>query len=654
MFYVYPKVYLKKKQMIKHLHTIKTLFLTLTLCMFAMSNFAQSNRSHDGHGNNLQYSERGAVGTNQLQVTELEFSDGVSEPAGLNRPNPRYISNTIFNQEGSVPDGLNISDYAFAWGQFIDHDITLVGENHAEPFPVSVPVGDPYFDPYSTGNIQIPLLRSASDQSTGTSPDNPRAFPNLVTAFIDASAVYGSDEDRANWLRTFEDGKLKMSFGNLLPYNTTTGEVGGSLDPTAPEMAMANPRFSKWFVAGDVRANENALLSTIHTLFVREHNQLCDEMKTENPNWTDEQIYQRARKIVGAIIQSIVYEEWLPTLGVHLDAYAGYDAEVNPGIMNVFSAAAYRYGHTVINSQIVRMNNEGSIIPGGNISLKDAFFNPNVIPESGGIDPFLIGMGTQVEQDFDCKMIHDLRNFLFGAPGAGGLDLASLNIQRGRERGLADYNAIRQMFDLPRFENFNEISNNIWFNQILEGVYNDINDIDPWVGFLGEKHMDNALFGETVMAIMTHQFQALRDGDRFYYENDDAFTQKELESIRNTSLKMIIMRNTQVETMQENVFLMEAHDVTGLSHKRENTLELTVYPNPVARNFFVNLAAPQAGKVFIQISDIKGVLIDEITEGAVEGMNTFEFDIDEKLPAGFYLLTLVMENRVGHRRIFKK
>ncbi len=128
-----------------------------------------------------------------------------------------------------------------------------------------------------------------------------------------------------------------------------------------------------------------------------------------------------SRRIIGAKIQAIVYEEWLPTLGVHLPEYNGYDALVNPGIMNVFSVAAYRYGHTVVNSTIVRMNNEGNLIPAGNILLRNAFFNPIVLVESGGVDPFLIGMATQVEQDFDCKLVHDLRNFLFGPPGFGGL-----------------------------------------------------------------------------------------------------------------------------------------------------------------------------------------------------------------------------------------
>lgn len=640
----------KNKQMSRNLQMLQIVFF---VCLFSVSVQAQENRTFDGSNNNLQHTEWGALGTNQLRVTAASYSDAVSEPTGLNRPNPRFISNSIFNQEGSIPDVLDISDYAFVWGQFIDHDITLVGDNHAESFPIPVPMGDPYFDPFSTGTAEIGLSRSASDPNTGTSPDNPREFPNLISAFIDGSGVYGSTVERANWLRSFVDGKLKMSAGNLLPYNTLTGESVSPIDHDAPEMAMANPNFTRWFVAGDVRANENALLTSMHTLFAREHNRLCDELKAENPNWNDEQIYQRARKIVGGIIQAIVYEEWLPTLGVHLGDYTSYDPVLNPGIMNVFSVAAYRYGHTVINSQIIRMDNNGQVVPQGNMLLRDAFFNPVVIVQTGGIDPFFIGMGTQIEQDFDCKMIDDLRNFLFGAPGAGGLDLAAMNIQRGRERGLPDFNTVRQTFGLAKYNNFNQVSDNVWFNQVFELTYNDIDDIDPWVGILAESHMPNALFGETAMAIITRQFKALRDGDRYYYENDPAFSLDEIEAIKNTTLKDIIMRNTQVVTMQENVFLMEPHYTTGLSYQAEDQISLDVYPNPVAKNLFINVAAPNAGQALIQIRDIKGVLISEIVEYAAAGMNTFEFDIDQSLPSGIYLISLVMDNKVGRKRIFK-
>jgi peroxidase len=416
-------------------------------------------------------------------------------------------------------------------------------------------------------------------------------------------------------------------------------------------MAMPFPFNTKWFVAGDIRANENPLLTSIHTLFVREHNRLCDQLAIENPGWTDEQLYQHSRKIVGGLMQAIIYEEWLPTLGVHLDPYTGYDPINELGIMNIFSAAAYRYGHTVINSTIIRMNNNGDIIPQGNILLRDAFFSPQVIVETGGIDPLLKGMATQVEQDFDCKMIDDLRNFLFGAPGSGGLDLAAMNINRGRERGLPDYNTVRIDIDLPAVESFASFTDNPWLNQILESVYGDINNMDPWVGFLAEDHMSNALFGQSVMTIMERQFTLLRDGDRFYYENDEGLSQGEKEEIKNTHLVDVILRNSNTTNLQDNIFLAELF--TAVAKFESHPFEMEVYPNPTSSDFFINISAINSGEGVFQITDMLGHIIDQKVTSLVAGKNTFEYNLNSDLPDGLYHISLFLDGKTGHQKILK-
>ena len=638
----------------KHLQlSLKVLFI-LGLLSFHVNLSAQENRSFDGRGNNLQHPQWGAVGRNQLHVLPNGFADGVSEPGGTDRPGPREISNKVFNQENLLPDPLKLSDYAWVWAQFIDHDITLVGDNPNEHLDIAIPMGDPWFDPASTGTATIEMSRSASDPNSGTDPSNPRAFPNLISSYIDASAIYGSSEERASWLRSFEGGKIRMSAGNLLPYNTTTGEYNAPIDPDAPEMAMANPYFTKWFVSGDIRANENPLLTSFHTIFTREHNRLCDKLAIEHPDWNDEQLYQHARKIVGGLMQAIVYEEWLPTLNVHLGEYGGYDPLVEVGIMNIFSAAAYRYGHSVINSTIYRMDNNKNTIPEGDMLLRDAFFNPNVISDANGIDPLLIGMAWQVEQDFDCKMVHDLRNFLFGAPGSGGLDLAALNINRGRDRGLPDYNTVRAGFGLPRIESFSTMTNNPWLNQVLEDVYGDINNVDAWVGLLAEDHMSDALFGRTVMRIMEKQFSILRDGDRYYYEIDPGLSDEEKTEIKNTTLKEIIMRNSGViyTAMPDNVFIVSSP--TAVSNVDIETIDLEVYPNPTSNNLFINVAALDNGKADLQITDLLGQVIQQQSLDVSEGMNTFEFNLNEGLASGIYLVTLRMDNRMGRQKIYKR
>lgn len=518
----------------------------------------QRYRTYDGSYNNLQHPEWGAAGTNLLRPEGIAYSDGISAPGGLDRPNPREVSNTLFAQQDLLNDPLALSDFCWAWGQFIDHDIGLTPDGN-EPAFIEVPRGDPNFDPFATGQALIPMMRNRFDQNTGTSTENPRQHPNVITAFIDGSAVYGSSDEHAAWLRTFQGGKLKVSTGNLLPFNTTTGEFDAPVDPDAPHMEDALGSNDKLFVAGDVRVNENPLLASYHTLFVRQHNLLCDQLTNEHPQWTDEELYQHARKLVGGLIQSIVYEEWLPVMGVELTPYTGYKEEVNGQLFNVFSGAAFRLGHTLLNSLIQRLDNDGVELPEGNLSLREVFFNPGVILETGNIDPFFKGMAVQVQQRLDPRIVDDIRNFLFGPPGAGGLDLASININRGRERGLPDFNTIREAFGLPRYHLFPQFNADAGVFTRLFNLYLNIDDVDPWVGMLAEQPMPGALFGETIMAIMKRQFTSLRDGDRFFYLNDPVLSQEEKDWIRRTTLRDIIMYNTSISLMQDNVFKAMPH-----------------------------------------------------------------------------------------------
>ncbi|HMQ47351.1 MAG TPA: peroxidase family protein [Saprospiraceae bacterium] len=538
---------------------LSTSLVTLVLSLGAQNLDVQNYRTYDGSQNNLEHPDWGAAGTNLLHFAPIAYENQIDAPAGGNRPNPREISNSLFAQSGLINDPMVLSDYCWVWGQFIDHDFGLTPEGTTEPAMIAVPSGDPWFDPMNTGAMMIPMMRNAFDPSTGTDPSNPRRHPNIITAFIDGSGVYGSDEARANWLRTFSDGKLKVSAGNLLPFNTYTGEFDAPIDPNAPHMDNPVGLSDKIPVAGDPRAGENPLLFSIHTLFVREHNRLCDVLANEHPDWTDEQLYQHARKLVGGMIQSIVYNEWLPTMGVELPEYTGYKSDVNPQLMNVFTAAAFRLGHTLLNGNLRRLDAEGNVVPEGNLPLRDAFFNPFPAMDAG-IEVFLKGMAEQTQQSFDPKVIDDVRNFLFGPPGAGGLDLAAININRGRERGLPDFNTVREAFGLTPYSLFQQFNPDAAVFTILLDVYGGhIDRIDPWVGFLSEKPMNGKLLGPTLMKVMEVQFTALRDGDRFFYENDPVLSDQEKTKIRHTSMHDIIMRNTGITLMQDKVFESMPH-----------------------------------------------------------------------------------------------
>lgn len=508
--------------------------------------FDMEPRTIDGTGNNIKYPEYGSVGVTLIRNVVSDYSDKIREPAGPDRPSARFISNSLFEQRESIPNLIGASDFVWQWGQFVDHDIDLTTEAYPlEPFFITVPAGDSFFDPDYEGDRTIPLNRSIYND--GDRRARPRQQLNLVTAFIDASNVYGSDSIRTDFLRTLEGGKLKTTKGGqYLPFNTEGLPNAGGPDPTLS-------------LAGDVRANEQIALTAMHTLFIREHNRLCDEMVLEDPGMTDEEIYQWARKIVGAQMQIITYNEFLPILlGVNaIPSYPGYNELVDPGISNEFSTAAYRFGHSMLSPQLIRTNGPGQELV--STSLKDAFFNPRLIHKGGGIDSLLRGLATQTAQEVDIKVVHGVRNFLFGEPGEGGFDLVSLNIQRGRDHGIPDYNWVRKAYGLKRVGSFQDVTDNLEIQSLLTWVYGNVDDVDLWVGGLAEKHVPGAIVGETFHTILVDQFVRLRDGDRFWYQNDPFFLSNPwlTEELEGTRLADIIRRNTGIHDIQDNVFLVQ-------------------------------------------------------------------------------------------------
>ncbi len=487
-------------------------------------------RSIDGTGNNLDEPLLGSAGTEFRRLVDSDYADGISEPTGQDRPAAREISNILAAQDESIPNAQGLSDLVWQWGQFIDHDIDLTAGGENEAFNIEVPVGDPFFDPLATGEQEIHLTRSGV--ADGTGEDSPAEQVNQITAFIDGSMIYGSSEETAASLRSFEGGRLLTSENDLLP-----------LDETG------------FFMAGDVRANEQQGLTAMHTLWMREHNRIADEIAESDPSLNDEQIYQQARAIVIGEIQAITFHEYLPTLLGRdaIERYDGYDSTVDPTISNLFATAAFRYGHTALSSELKRLDDEGNEIEEGNIALRDAFFNPTDILELG-IDPLLKGLASNVSQEIDTQLVDDVRNFLFGPPGSGGFDLASLNIQRGRDHGLPDYNSVRVQLGLEPSETFADISSDPEVQAKLEEAYGTVDNIDVWVGALAEDHVPGASVGELTRTVLAEQFAALRDGDRFWYQN--TFEGQQLREIDRTRLSDVIERNTQLTSIQDNAFVV--------------------------------------------------------------------------------------------------
>lgn len=491
-------------------------------------------QSYTGKGNNRVKVTRGEVGSNLIRWGKATYPDKKSMMP--RRANARTISNQVVAQTSSIPNTKDVTDYLWVWGQFLDHDIGLTeAAVPTESANIEIPAGDPDFPPGS-----LPFSRSQYDTSTGTT--SPRQQINVQSSYIDASNIYGADPDRSAALRANDGtGKMDVSSGDLLPKNTR-------LFANAP-----NNHDPLYYFAGDIRANEQLVLLAMHTLWVREHNRIATELKLKNPNLTGDQVYYAARRKVTALTQAITFNEFLPTLLGSIPKYTGYDSSVDSSIANEFSTGLYRLGHSMVSERIQRLDSNLNTIAEGWTSLKDAFFRPDRLTEGGGIEPLLRGAARQICQNIDVNVVDALRNFLFGAPGAGGLDLAALNIQRGRDHGLPCYNEMRVALGLPAKRSFSEITSDSNLISKLTSVYSSLNEIDLWIGMLAEDHVEGAMVGETLRTGLLKQFLALRDGDRFWYQN--VFAGNLLAEIDSTKLSDIIKRNTTIGSeIQENVF----------------------------------------------------------------------------------------------------
>jgi len=159
-----------------------------------------------------------------------------------------------------------------------------------------------------------------------------------------------------------------------------------------------------------------------------------------------------------------------------------------------------------------------------------------------------------------------LRNYLFGNPGSGGLDLTAINTQRGRDHGLPGFNDFRVSFGLARYTSWSQINPdpNVW--QALARTYETIDDCDVYVCGLAEVPASSlSNLGETFKTVVKTQYRHIRDSDQFWYEAEGYFPQNVREEIEQTTLADIIVRNTPIQRNEIPCFVMAKADGCGES-----------------------------------------------------------------------------------------
>ncbi|XP_070589034.1 peroxidasin homolog isoform X2 [Erythrolamprus reginae] len=553
--------------------------------------YHQKYRTHDGTCNNLQHPMWGASLTAFERMLKSVYENGFNLPRGIgpNRhyngytlPMPRLVSTTLIGTETITPDD-QFSHMLMQWGQFLDHDLdstvaalsearfsdgqhcSSVCTNDPPCFSIMIPPNDPRV---RNGARCMFFVRSSPVCGSGMTSllmnsVYPREQINQLTSYIDASNVYGSSEHEAQEVRDLashrgllRQGIVQRSGKPLLPFAT---------GPPTECMRDENESPIPCFLAGDHRANEQLGLTSMHTLWFREHNRIATELLKLNPHWDGDTIYHETRKIVGAEMQHITYSHWLPKiLGVvglkMLGEYKGYDPNVNSGITNEFATAAFRFGHTLINPVLYRLDENFETIPQGHISLHKAFFSPFRIVNEGGIDPLLRGLfGTAGKMRVTSQLLNtELTERLFSMARAVALDLAAMNIQRGRDHGIAPYHEFRVFCNLSSTHTFEDLKNEIKDPEIrekLKRLYGSPLNIDLFPALILEDLVPGSRLGPTLMCLLSTQFKRLRDGDRLWYENPGVFTPAQLTQIKQSSLARVLCENgDNITRVQRDVF----------------------------------------------------------------------------------------------------
>ena len=420
------------------------------------------------------------------------------------------------------------------WGQFLDHDLTFTPttgtdcsetcSNTAQCFPILIPDDDPRI---GQGADCFEFSRSAASCAETSSAAYKKRRPKQreqvdeLTAYIDASNVYGSSEEDAQSLREFNPNE------GLLRVSEFPGFDKGfmPIDPVDKDcLADVGDSEAFCFQAGDSRSNELLGLTAMHTIWVRAHNGIAKQLKDLNsPDYGPELIYQETRKIIGAIHQYITYEEWLPhvigpeAMTQKLGSYNGYNPQVDASIFNAFAAAVFRFGHSKLQPFLARLDETFQEIPEGNLPLHQAFFKPSLLLETG-VDPFLRGLyGIPAKANIKAQALNtEITERLFELTESVAMDLAALNLQRGRDHGLQGYNAYREACGLDKFNNFAELSV-VFPDPVidkLEALYGDVNNIDLFTGMVLEPHVEGGTVGPLFACLIAEQFRRLRDGDR--------------------------------------------------------------------------------------------------------------------------------------------
>ncbi len=507
-----------------------------------------TGRTPDGSYNDLGQPTMGMAGTRFGRNVPLDAVRREQAKDVLS-PNPRTVSRELLTRRDFVPvQQLNL--LAAAWIQFMVKDWFSHGggdPDHVWELPLER--GDDWPQP------PLRVLKTVADQTQVPTTATPRTFLNTETHWWDGSQIYGGGTSPQSKLprRSGVDGKLLI------------GADGTLALPEDPAVSPAH--VPGWWLGLDMMA----------TVFIREHNAICDALRREYPQWTDDELYERARLITSALIAKIHTAEWTPAIIAHPTTVKALHANwwglagervrrtfgrVSPSevISGIPGSETDHYGvpyslteeftivyrmHPLIPDDYVfrSASDDGQLaeytfreIAGphaqevtGKISLGDLFYSFGVSHP-----------GALVLNNYP-KFLQE-----FERPDNGLLmDLAATDILRSRELGVPRYNEFRRLLHLKPAGSFEDLSDDPATVGKLREIYRDVEQVDTIVGMFAEKRPEGFGFSDTAFRIFILMASRRLNSDRFFTKDftPEMYTPLGMDWVQRTTMVDVLLRH---------------------------------------------------------------------------------------------------------------
>lgn len=503
-------------------------------------------RTIDGSHNDLDEPRMGMVGSRFGRNVPIEHTFQEPQPE-IMTPSPRLVSRKLLTRHEFQP-APTANALVATWLQFMIRDGFSHGTSPTEK-PWEVPLEDD--DPWPDRPMRI--MRTPPDPTRPPGSELPPTYVNTQTHWWDLSQIYGSSEVEQQMVRSGEDGKLRIDPDGRVPY------------PTDPRF---NPARVPGFWLG---------LGMMQTLFVQEHNAICDRLRADYPTWSDDRLFGTARLVNAAVVGKIHSVDWSPTvvghptsrMALHADWWGLAGKKVhnllgrisdNRLISGTLGSETEHFGVPfTITEEFVAIYRMHQMVP-DTYSIRSAD-DDGLIQESRlreltgqwGLDALrklemrdlLYSFGTM---NAGLVTLHNYPRDLqeFERPDGKLMDLASTEVLRTRELGLPRYNEFRRLLHLAPATDFEALTDNpLWAQEMREVYHGDIEQLDLLIGMYAERRPPGFAFSDTAFHLFVLTAPRRLSSDRFYTRDcrPEVYTPAGMDWIEHTSMGTILLRH---------------------------------------------------------------------------------------------------------------